>query len=865
VVVAAGTGEREAEEGPAGDIDLVVDDVEPRLLLVGLGQRLGADHQEACGNRLGGIGGGVAGTSVAWHLTQLGWKDVVLLEQNKLAGGTSWHAAGMVGRLRVSSSMMRINQDSADLYARLKELTGHDVGWRMVGSLLLARNQERVVQFRRTTGVASYLGVECHEIPPAEAQEKFPCIRVDDLAGAFWIPHDGRVLPGEVPLALAKGAKAAGATIREGVRVLGLIHRGGRVLGAQTNVGDILADYVVLTGGMWSRQLALTAGVNIPLYPVEHHYVVSNALPGADGNSPCTRDMDGSTYFRGEDLPNGGGGGVLLGAFQRTTKIWDVPKVPDDFSFGLLEEDWPKFAQPLAEGLHRIPGLKASGFSRFVNGPESFTPDNNFLLGETAELRGLFVAAGFNSAGIACAGGAGKALAEWITGGAMPYDLSGVDIRRFGPWANDRGYLRDRVTESLGLHYEMAWPNREPITARNVRLSPLHDRLKAAGASFGTKGGWERPNWFVAYGKGFAIDPEVEYSFGRQNWFANHASEHTACREQVALFDQTGFGKILVRGTDAASRLQYLCANQVDVPTGRVVYTPMLNERGGYESDLTVIRVGEEEFHLITGSVQATRDLAWLRQHLSGYRAEAVDITTAWSVIGVMGPNSRQLLSRVTDAALDNASFPFGTSQRINIGMATVRAVRLTYVGELGWELHVPTEQATHVYELLETAGEDLVVRNAGHYAINSLRLEKAYRAFGAELSPDETPFEAGLGFTIAWDKEFLGKAALTAARERPLRKLLTQFVLQDPEPPVWGGEVIFRNGVGVGYTTSGSYGHTLGGGVALGYVKNAGSFVTPEWILEGRYELLVDGRRIPATPHLRTPYDPRRERILKS
>jgi len=450
------------------------------------------------------IGGGVAGTSVAWHFAQLGWRDVVLVEQNKLAGGTSWHAAGMVGRLRVSSSMMRINQDSADLYARLKELTGHDVGWRQVGSLLLARNQDRVTQYRRTTAVAGYLGVECHEITPDEAQARFPCIRVDDLAGAFWIPHDGRVLPGEVPLALAKGAQAGGVTIREGVRVTRLLQQDGRVIGAETNRGTIHAEFVVLTGGMWTRQLALSAGVNIPLHPVEHHYVVSNALPGADGNCPCTRDMDGSTYFRGEDVP--GGGGVLLGAFQRSTKIWDVPRVPDDFSFALLEEDWEKFAEPLREGLLRIPGLKEAGFAKFVNGPESFTPDNNFLLGETAELRGLFVAAGFNSAGIACAGGAGKALAAWIADGAMPYDLTAVDIRRFGPWANNRAYLRDRVTESLGLHYQMAWPNREPVTARGARLGALHERLTAAGACFGTKAGWERPNWFARSEAGPAVN-----------------------------------------------------------------------------------------------------------------------------------------------------------------------------------------------------------------------------------------------------------------------------------------------------------------------------------------------------------------------
>jgi 4-methylaminobutanoate oxidase (formaldehyde-forming) len=809
------------------------------------------------------IGGGVAGTSVAWHLTQLGVRDVVLVEQNKLAGGTSWHAAGMVGRLRVSSSMMRINQDSADLYAKLKEITGHDIGWRMVGSLLLARNRDRVVQFRRTTGVASYLGVECHEITPAEAQAKFPCIRVDDLAGAFWIPHDGRVLPGEVPLALAKGARAGGAQVIEGVRVARLLAKDGRVIGAETNFGTIHAEVVVLTGGMWTRQLALTAGVNIPLHPVEHHYVVSNPLPGADGNCPCTRDMDGSTYFRGEDLPEGGGG-VLLGAFQRTTKIWDVARVPDDFSFGLLEPDWEKFSEPLAQGLLRIPGLKEAGFAKFVNGPESFTPDNNFLLGETAELRGLFVAAGFNSAGIACAGGAGKALAEWILGGAMPYDLTGVDIRRFGGWANNRAFLRDRVTESLGLHYEMAWPNREPVTARDVRLSPLHGRLKAVGACFGTKGGWERPNWFARPEAGCAAVPEAAYSFGRQNWFANHAFEHRACRERVAVFDQTGFAKLLVRGTDACAVLQRVCGNNVDVAPGKVVYTGLFNERGGFESDLTVVRVSRDEFYLITGSAQAARDASWLRWNLkSGECCEVVDVTAAYAVLGVMGPRSRDLLSRIADADLGNAAFPFGTAQVIGVGMATVRAVRLTYVGELGWELHVPVEQAGHVYDLLMATGADLGVAKAGHYAINSLRLEKGYRAFGAELSPDETPFEAGLAFAVDFAKDFLGRAAMLAAKERPRKKLLTTFVLNDPEPPVWGGEVIFRNGVGVGYTTSGSYGHTVGGGIAMGYVKNGGEPVTPEWILAGRYELLVDGRRIVATPHLRPVYDPKRERIL--
>lgn len=812
------------------------------------------------------IGGGLVGTSVAWHLTRLGIRDVVLLEQSRLAGGTTWHAAGMVGRLRSGESMMRIARDSAGLYASLEELTGHDPGWRMVGSLLLARSKDRMNQYRRSAALGNHLGIECHEISPAEAREKFPCLRVDDLDGVIWIPHDGRVLPAEVPVALAKGARDGGAGIFEGVRVTKLLSKDGRITGAETGQGTIRAEVVVLAGGMWTRQLGLTAGVDVPLHPVEHHYAVSNPLPGADGSHPCTRDMDGSIYIRGEDLPEGGGG-VVLGAFQRTTKIWDVPRVPDDFSFALLEPDWEKFRGPLAEGMMRIPGLKEAGFSKFVNGPESFTPDHNFLLGETAELRGLFVAAGFNSLGIACAGGAGKALAEWIIGDGMPYDLTSVDIRRFGRWANNRAFLRDRVTESLGLQYELAWPNREPVTGRNVRLSPLHGRLKDAGACFGTRGGWERPVWFARGDAGCAAVPETAYGFGRQNWFANHAFEHRACRERVAIFDQSGFSKLVVCGADALRVLQRLCGNNVDVEPGRVVYTAMFNRHGGFESDLTVVRDGPGHFYLITGSAQAVRDAAWIRGNTRpGEHCEVVETTASHAVLGVMGPRSRELLSRVADADMGNEAFPFGTSRFLGIGTANVRAVRLTYVGELGWELHVPVEQAGQVLDLLGQAGADLGVAHAGYYAINSLRLEKGYREFGHELSPHETPFDAGLAFAVDFKKEFLGKEALLAAKVAPRTKMLATFVLQDPGPVLWGGEaeIIFRDGKSAGYTTSGAYGHTAGGGIAMGYVSDGGSPVTAEWVLGGRYELLVDGaRRIPATVHLRPVYDPKREKIL--
>src|SRR6266516_3500047 len=516
------------------------------------------------------VGGGIVGCSLAYHLTRLGWKDVVLLEQNQLAGGTTWHAAGLVGRLRTTNSMTRINQYSAQLYASLEKETGHPVGWKEVGSLIVGRSRERMIQLQRTAAMAEWFGVEVQLLSPKAALEKWPLLRVDDLLGAAWLPHDGKVLPKEVTLALAKGSQQRGARILESVRVLEVLHEKGRVTGVKTNQGLIQAEYVVLTGGMWTRELGLRCGVTIPLYPVEHQYVVTEPIPGAFDELPVGRDPDLCIYFRGE------GDAVLLGAFQALSRAWMVDRVPDDFSFKLLDADWEKFTEPLANGKHRIPALANTRFARFINGPESFTPDNNFILGETPELKRLFVAAGFNSVGIASAGGAGKYLAEWIIEGQPTLDLWAVDVRRFAPWANNLTFLRERVTEVLGLHYQLAWPNREMETGRGLRQSPLHHRLLARGACFGVKNGWERPNWFarpdraVAAGgapavETFAEKPEMVYSFGRQNWFANHAAEHQAARHHVALFDQSGFSKFILKGRDAVHVLQRLCGNNVDV------------------------------------------------------------------------------------------------------------------------------------------------------------------------------------------------------------------------------------------------------------------------------------------------------------
>jgi sarcosine dehydrogenase len=798
------------------------------------------------------VGGGIAGASVAYHLTKFGWNDIVLLEQNQLAGGTTWHAAGLVGRLRTSNSLTKINKYSAELYAGLEKETGHPVGWKQVGSLIAAKSKDRMIQLRRTAAMAELLGVEVQIVGPEVVAEKWPLLRTDDILGGAWLPHDGKVLPKEIALALAKGAQSRGAKVIEQCRTLGIQHSNGRVTEVLTTHGPIKAEFVVLTGGMWTRDLGLGCGVTIPLYPVEHHYVVTEPLPGAFDELPVGRDPDLCLYFRGE------GDAVMLGAFQNFSKPWMVEKVPDNFSFQLLEPDWEKFAEPLANGKHRIPALQTAKFAKFVNGPESFTPDNNFLMGETPELRNLFVLAGFNSIGIASGGGAGKYLAEWLMAGEPTMDLWSVDIRRFAPWANDRNFLRQRVSEILGLHYQMAWPNREFETGRSLRQSPLHDKLAAQGACFGAKNGWERPNWFARNG----IQPKVEYSFGRQNWFDCHAAEHRATRENVTLFDQTGFSKFSLKGRDAVTLLQRLCGNNVDLPVGRAVYTGMFNARGGFESDLTVIRLSTDEFYLVTGTSQTTRDLDWITRNIRSEQVDLTDVTDAFSVVSVMGPNSRGLLSNVIEADLSNSAFPFLTAKEIKVANTTIRAVRITYVGELGWELHVPVDQALLVYEALMGAGKDLNVANAGHYAINSLRLEKGYRAWGAELSTDDSPLEAGLGFAVDWSKPFLGRDALLKQKQQPLKRQLVTFVLEDPAPMLWGSEPIYRNGQPVGYTTSGSYGHTVGGAVAMGYVNNSAG-VNSDFIKSGRFEINVSGDRFPARAYLRAPYDPERKRIL--
>ncbi len=795
------------------------------------------------------VGGGVIGTSTAYHLTRLGWTDVLLLEQGSLSGGTTWHAAGLVGQLRASESGTRLVQYSGELYERLEEETGLSTGYRQCGGLIVARTEDRMTQLRRTAATAEAFGLECAMLTPAEALERWPVMSVDDLLGAIWLPGDGRANPTDLTAALAKGARMRGARILERTRVLDVLTRDGAVCGVRTDAGDVEAEVVVNCAGQWAAQVGAMAGVSVPLHACEHFYVVTDQVDGMRPDLPILRDPDGWTYFKEEV------GGLVVGGFEPEAKPWVGPhEIPYPFEFSLLEEDWEHFSVLMDSALKRIPVLHETGIRKLYNGPESFTPDNQFLMGEAPEVRGFFVGAGLNSVGIASAGGAGRALAEWVVEGEATGDMAAVDIRRFAPFHANPRWLRARVVEILGLHYAVPWPNRELESARPLRCSPLHSRMVERNAVMGSKMGWERPNVFAPPGE----DPVLAYSWGRPAWLEWSAAEQRATREAVALFDQTSFSKYLVTGRDAEATLQWLCTNDVAVPVGRVVYTGLLNRRGTYEADLTVTRVAEDGFLLVSSSATTVRDLDWLRRHTpAGHDTGVVDVTSSYAVLGVMGPRSRELLTRVCGTDLGDVGF--GTSRLLDVGTATVRATRITYVGELGWELYVPTEMATVVYDELVGAGADLGLVDAGYYAIESLRLEKGYRAFGRELTQDHSPVEAGLLFAckLGTDVDFLGRVALEEARAAGPRRRLVSFVVDDPEPMLWGGELVLRDGRPVGQVTSAAWGATLGACVGLAYVADPSGVTTAEWVRSGGYAVNVGGSVHAVTAGLRAPYDP--------
>jgi heterotetrameric sarcosine oxidase gamma subunit len=803
------------------------------------------------------IGGGVVGTSVAYHLAALGWRDALLLEQGQLSCGTTWHAAGLVGQLRASEAVTRLVQYSTRLYERLEAETGQATGYRRCGGLTVARTADRMEMLRRTAATAQAYGIECELLSPAAAAARYPITDVTDLRGAIWLPGDGRANPVDLTAALARGARQRGAVIRERVQVTGISAAGGRVTGVRTDHGDIEAEIVVNCAGQWAKQVGAMAGVTVPLHSAEHFYVVTEQLDGVHPDLPVLRDPDGYTYFKEET------GGLVVGGFEPVAKPWVSPDaLPHPFEFQLLEEDWEHFSVLMDSAVRRIPALAEAGIRKFYNGPESFTPDNQFILGQAVELAGFFVAAGLNSVGIASAGGIGMALARWIIEGQPDADLTAVDIRRFAAFNGNSRWLRDRVGEVLGLHYAIAWPNRELETARPLRRSPIYHLLRDANACFGTKMGWERANFFAPRGE----PPVIAYSWGKQNWQPWSSAEQLAARQRVAVFDQTSFAKFLVAGPDAEAGLQWLCTNDVAVPPGRTVYTGMLGSRGTYESDLTVTRLSATEFLLVASAAAAARDADHIRRQLPpGCEASLTDVTSAYAVFGVMGPASRQLLGRLTSSCLDDAAFPFGTSRMIDLGYATVRATRITYVGELGWELYVSAEFAASVYDDLMTAGADLGVANAGYYAIESLRLEKAYRAFGRELTPDYNPVEAGLLFAckLGSGTGFLGREAVEKAQAGGPRRRLVSVVLADADVLAWGGELLLRDGQPVGQVTSAAWGESVGGTVGLAYLRDpAGYPVTRAFVGEGRYEVDVGGRIVPAAVGLRPPYDPEGRKI---
>ena len=800
------------------------------------------------------IGGGIVGCSVAYHLTKLGWREVVLLERKKLTCGTTWHAAGLVREVIGGVTISRLAQYSLKLFQEIEAETGQATGLKRNGSIGIATNEGRWEEHKRSTGVAKYLGVEAHLIGPKEIEALYPLMNTSDLLGAVYYPTDGQINPADAAMALAKGARMGGARIIEDTKVTGILTAKGRATGVRTEHGEIKAEAVVNCAGMWAHELGRMAGVSVPLHACEHFYVVTEPMEGMHAGLPVLRDMDGCAYYK-EDA-----GKLLIGAFEPNAKPWGMEGIPEDFCFDELPEDMEHFMPILEGAMHRIPALETAGIRTFFNGPESFTPDDRYLLGEAPELDGFFVAAGFNSIGIQSSGGAGKALAEWIVEGAPSMDLSELDIRRMEPFQGNRTYLKERAAEALGTLYAMHWPYRQFETARGIRRSPLHERLAARGACFGEVAGWERPNWFAPEG----VEPSYEYSYGRQNWFPYAAAEHKAVREAVGLFDQSSFAKFMVQGRDAEAVLQRICANDVAVAPGKVVYTQWLNARGGIEADLTVTRLAEDRFLVVTGAAVGPRNRDWLRRNTPGdANLTVTEVTGGYAVMGVMGPNSRGLLTALCGADLSNEAFPFGTAQEIEIGYAKALALRITYVGELGWELYVPSEFAASVFEAIMARGSDHGLRLAGLHVLDSCRIEKAFRHWGHDISDEDTPIEAGLGFACRLDKTvpFIGRDAILRQKEQGVTKRLVQFALEAPEPLLYHNEPIYRDGAVVGYLSSGNYGHALGRAIGLGYVRHPEG-VDAAFVKAGRYEIEVAGERLPATASLRPLYDPKSERV---
>jgi len=796
------------------------------------------------------VGGGVIGCSTAYHLAKLGWGDVTLIERKQVSSGTTWHAAGLVTTLRDTESQTWLAQYSLKLYEELEKETGQATGFIKCGSIQLAIDEHKAEEMRRGCAMARTFGVENKEITPGQVKELFPLAYVDDLVTAFHFPDDGRVNPADVAQALAKGARQNGVTIVENTKVDDVLIENGKAVGVRTEKGDVKSEVVVLCPGMWGREVGLMCGVDIPLQAAEHYYLISEPIEGVHNRLPILRDPGRCVYAREE------AGKILLGFFEPLAAPWGVEGIPENFCFDEIQPDWERMEPHLERGMQRLPILFDTGIRQFFCGPESFTPDHNYLMGRAPFVDSLFVACGFNSLGILSGGGAGYVIARWINDGIQPMDIWDVDIRRIQPCHNNKSFVVDRTYESLGIAYQMHWPNRQWETGRNIKKSILHDRLTAQGACFGESAGWERPNWYAKTGQ----KPEYDYDFHRQNWFDNNADEHRAVREAVGLFEQSSFAKILVQGRDAERVLNRICTADIAMPIGKVAYTQFLNIKGGVEADLTVTRMTNECYLVVTAAFTATHVRAWIVENIPQDVACVItDVSGAYAMLSVQGPNSRALLSQISSATFSTESFPFGTMQQIEVGYQSAFAIRIAYTGELGWELYIPTEMTLGVYDRLVEVGGEHGLKHCGYHTLNSLRIEKAYREWSHDMGPTDTLLECGLGFTCAWDKPggFIGLDALREQRlSGPLKRRLVQILVDDPEPILIHNEPVLRDGERVGFTTSAGYAHTLGASAAMAYIKHEEG-VTDEYIVTGNYTLEQADRTYNARISLTPMYDP--------
>ena len=796
------------------------------------------------------IGGGVIGCSVAYHLSKLGWSDVVLLERKQLTSGTTWHAAGLIGQLRASANMTKLAKYTQELYFDLEKETGVSTGFKRVGSISVALTNERMEELKRSAAMARAFGVDVEEISPREIQKRYPHINLERVVGGVFLGKDGQGDPANIALALAKGARQLGAKIHERVTVKKVFKNQNKVTGLEWidqngDRGHIACEEIVNCAGMWGHSVGKMLGANIPLHACEHFYIVTEPIAEL-AQLPVLRVPDECAYYK-EDA-----GKMLLGAFEPNAKPWGMSGISDDFEFDQLPEDFEHFEPILEMAINRLPMLEKAGIHTFFNGPESFTPDDAYHLGRTPEMENVWVAAGFNSIGIQSAGGAGMALAQWMQDKEKPFDLGDVDISRMQPFQGNKKYLFERSKETLGLLYADHFPFRQKESARGVRRTPFHEHLKSKGAVFGEVAGWERANWFSFDGQ----HDEYVYSWKRQNWFENSAKEHMAVRENVGLYDMSTFGKIRVEGEDAERFLNYLCGANLSVDIGKIVYTQFLNSKGGIEADVTVTRLSETIYLIVTPAATRLADETWLRRNQKDYNVVITDITAAEGVLALMGPNSRALLSSVSPNNFDNEINPFGTAQVIEIGMGLARAHRVSYVGELGWELYISSDQCAHIFETIIDAGSDHDLKLCGMHMMDSCRIEKAYRHFGHDITCEDHVLEAGLGFAVDTDKpDFIGKKAVIDKREVGLEKRLVQFQLIEPEPLLYHNEPIIRDSEIVGYISSGNYGHKLGGAIGMGYIPCEGE--SPEELLSSKFEIDVSGTICAAKASLKPLYDP--------